>query len=415
MDAIDADSTAVLAFDDGTRVPCVRYIMRHFCSVVAELLDATLCDLDPRGRSIIPVPGQPVAPFALAVDILHGAAVVTTLTLEQVEEVLACMDYLGATAWHKDLHRRLWQLLDEPGATFQDIMRHAPRLLRDPDRAPDVVHRLVRLLPTWADFLGYALKPLESSADMRLLDGLVAYATNFFPAMLVVDWAIGAAAQLPHATHEDVLRLATFNGEMFHPHERASTLRRLAEVCASRRWDTAVTRFAKSVAQSLERFDVLPWTRARTHGTQISFMEMPLTSVSVVLPKLRLPATVKLTPWLKVCFCQDGRLDAAFQPRSIDDESKTCSAVQLRIMCFNAPHPSRGAIAEAWFLFDVLDGVEDTYTLSHATATLGHLSAVTGMLRLKTARCLRFDFFYGKESALLNPFDPVAAPLWAAM
>ena len=90
--AVDLDSTAVLVFDDGTRIPCDRYLMRTLCEVVRSLLDSTAaCEADDRRRTLVPMPGRDAAPFWTAVDVLHGVVAVRQLAVPEIVETLRCL------------------------------------------------------------------------------------------------------------------------------------------------------------------------------------------------------------------------------------------------------------------------------------------------------------------------------------
>ena len=146
-DTIDADSTAVLAFDDGTRVPCDRYVMRCFSSVIKRLLEDVECEHDDRGRTIVPVPSQPSAPYWTAVDMLHGCKTPFTLSAGDVVAIIGCMEYMGVTAYDNALDVHLWRLVED--APLTELVVHAPRLLRNTFLAAQVVRRCIKLKPLW--------------------------------------------------------------------------------------------------------------------------------------------------------------------------------------------------------------------------------------------------------------------------
>lgn len=413
-DAIDLDSTAVLAFDDGTRLPCDRFIMRLFCSVVKSVLETVDCATDERRRTVVPIPGQGPAPFRVALEVLHGTRSAWDLGLDEVVGAARCMEFLGSTAHDTSLDARLWCLIKD--GELADMAEHLPRLLRAPLMAALVVRRLIQLRPLWLEFYVDVLQFLRPCADRQVVDAIVAYASNFFPPALVVDWALDAlmtarAGEPPPV--DAILAAASLHGVMCHPIEMSAILRRVARLGQACAWPGALPAFLKNAVASLENFQALPWSPTKSPGTIIKFHDVPTVSVCVALERLP-SAPVRVTPWLKLCFHQDGGMEVAFKPSRMDDDvPRRCRTVQLRVMCTDRADYPQGLVAEAWHLFDarshvaaLADGDGDTYTLPHATATMGDMADVARLLRLRAARNLRLDFFYGAVSVLDNPFDP---------
>lgn len=405
---IDNDATAALAFDDGTHVPCDRFIMRTFCDVVRRLLDAERdgcgCGADSRGRSLLPMPGQAAEPYWVAVDVLHGARLAKDLSLADAVGTMRCMEYLGCTSYDELLDCRLWLLLCGRHP-LDDIMVHAPRLLRNPALAASVVRHLIMLRPLWADFKRDVLCALSPSVDQLIAGSLVVYAPNFFPPALVVDWALEVC---PHLTQEMALRLASHHGVMYHPNEVGSVLRRVAEVAEARGWAAigapggGLVSLLRMATTSLEKYESVPWSGNKVHGSLVKYYDTLAASVSLVLESGRPPRRLKLAPWLTLSFADP--FDVLAKPRGIDASSARCSAVQLRLMAFDSPDPAKGRCAEAWFLFEDVDGLA-VYSLGHAARTLGDPDAVRAMLSARTAKRVRLDFFFGARSVLDNPFD----------
>lgn len=404
---IDADSTAVLVFDDGARVPCDRFIMRSFCSVIRQVFEDFVCAVDDRGRSVVPVPSQPSAGYWTAVDILHGVQGVWTLGLDEVVAVMDCMRYLGVVVHDASLDTRLWALIREEPLGV--LLPHAPRLLRNPATAAIVLRTLIQLKPLWRDFLVCVLRPLEPHADTVLVNAVVAYAPNFFPPPLVVDWALDAC---PHLTQDTAMRMCSQHSVMYHPSDTPAVLRRLVAIAEAAKWPGWLASLLRSVVTATDKYDALPLSANKVHGSVIKFHDIPMASVCVALEAGRLPAAVRLTPWLKLSFRDDGRFDAHFKPRKIDELSRTCTSLQLRVMCFDdRREPARGASAEGWFLYEGINPHvhDDTYALSHATSTLGDWGSLTRVLATRAPRLMRFDFFFGEHNILHNPFDPTSA------
>lgn len=407
---IDVDSTAVLVFDDGTNVPCDRFIMRTLCEVIRKLLDTegdgSVVGFDARGRSVLPIPCQDPGPYRVAVDLLHGARAVWDLSAADCAAAMRCLEYLGCGAHDLALDARLWSLLAGSEA-LDDIMDHVPRLLRNPAMAAAVTRRLIALRPLWTDFARDVLATLERDIDPGLVSALVVYAPNFFPPALVVAWALAAC---PRLTQDLAMRLASHHGVMYHPCEVPAVLRRLAELAESRGWDALGTAgsgaspLLRMVLASMDKYEAVPAAARQVHGSLIKYHDIPTASIAACLERGRLPKTSKLASWLKVRFA--GEFDVIFQPRRIDSTSKACTAVQLRIMCFDDCDPTRARIDEAWYLFTE---VQDVLCLQLASSTLGDPGRVADALLSRRARQLRLDFFFGVQSVLDNPFDPASA------
>jgi hypothetical protein len=406
---IDADSSAVLVFDDGARIPCDRFIMRSFCGVIRQLLEdpGMAFPEDDRGRTAVPIPGQPSAPFWTAVDLLHGVQGVWALPLVDVLGAMECMRYLGSGVHDSGLDARLWSLIRDD--SLDAMLPHAPRLLRNPAMAGIVLRVLIQRAPLWHDFLARVLRYLEPHADTILVNAIVAYAPNFFPPPLVVDWALGAC---PHITQDTALRLCSQHSVMYHPGDCPAVLRRLVELSDARRWPGWFGALLRSVVTSMDKYDVVPLSASAAHGTVIKFHDIPMASVCLTLDGGKLPRSVRLAPWLRVGFGRDGRVEAVFKPRKIDELSRECTALQLRVMAFDDKRdPASGACAEAWFLYEGINPHvhANEYSLAHATATLGDAAAVARVVGSRSGRTLRLDFFFGEHNVLHNPFDPTSA------
>lgn len=408
---IASDATAVLQFDDGTRIPCDRFIMRAFSGVISRLLaDAVPTATDEHRRTVIPVPGQESHPFWTAVDLVHGVGVVSDMDLAGVTAAMGCMAYLNVTVHDVALDLRLWQLLRaEP---LPQLLPYAPRLLRSAVVAASVARRLVQLCPAWEDFRRTVLAALEPYADGVLVDAVVAHAPNFFPAHLVVDWALSAC---PHLTQPHALRIATQHCSMYHPCDAPLVLRRLVALFDANGWCPDTARFMRGMAVSMEKYDSAPTAAFMVHGSVLRFHDSPTASVCLSIEPGSPPRAVRVTRWLRVDIFRDGRFDISFVPRKIDTLSAACTRLQLRVMCYGPT--AGGAAPEAWYLFDGIgDGEQeldgDRYTLGHARSVIGAPAAVARALQRCGAKRMRCDFFFGAASVLDAPFDvPLDAPL----
>jgi len=408
--AIDADSTAVLAFDDGARVPCDRFIMRCFSGVVRRLLEDAVCDLDVRGRSIIPLPTQASAPYWDAVDVMHGSASVWAMNAARLLRVARCMSFLEVTAYESTIDARLWGLLST--APFGEFVAQMSRFLRNAGLAPLAVMRAIQHRPLWADFRRDVLGGLD--ADPAVTAAVVHFAPNFFPPALVAAWALGARAT-PRSLDE-ALKLVSHHGVMYHPCETLAVLRRVADTVNALETSEGVAGLKRLLRMTLlatDTYDTVPWTTHRAHGSVLMYTDTPMASVSIALEGGRLPSRIRAARWLTVLLWPDGRFDLHFQPRRIDDVAAVVAdRMQLRIMALDAPGVPASESAEAWYLFELAFAADDpqgahngTYTLAHHTGRQGDAAAINDMLRGGRARQLRFDFFYGACSVLERPFD----------
>lgn len=407
---IDLDSTAVLAFDDGERVPCDRFIMRSLCGVLNRLMEDAATASDERGRTVIPVPGRPSAPFWVAVDVLHGGRVTWKLDLDEVLRVTECMAYLECNVHDNGLDSRLWQLVRQ--SELAHLLPHVPRLLRSLVTAGVTARRLIQLRPAWTDFrrdvLG-ALPPGE--LDGVLVDSLVAYAPNYFPPHLVMEWALGACMHMGEARAQ---RLASQHGVMCHPCEVPLVLRKLVDLYETRgEWSRSTAGLLRSLLASIDKYDIAPAAAARAHGSVIKFHDVPMASVCLLVDVGRPPGRgVRVTKWLTVDL-RPGGFDVRFQPRKIDDLSADCTELQLRVMCSPCSDSGWPEPAEAWYVFDDIGGPDDEdddrYALSRAARVMGDAAGVRAALHGRGTRRLRLDFFFGRVSVLDNPFDPTSA------
>lgn len=403
---VERDATAVLAFDDGQRVPCNRFIVRSVCGVIRRLLEDAEPSVDTLGRIVIPVPGQPSDPFWLAMDLLHGVRVTWTLELDEVLRVSEAMRYLEVTVHDNSLDSRLWQLIRQH-ADMASVLPHVPRMLRSVVTAGVAMRHLIQLRPLWAEFRREVLDALApSEVDGTLVDAVVAYAPNFFPPHLVLEWALGACAHLSEAHAQ---RLASQHGVMCHPCEIPVVLRKLVHLYETHPgWSRATGNLMRSMLISIDKYDIAPVSVSRAHGTVIKFHDVPMASVCLLVDAGHPPARpVRVARWLSVTLTTFG---ISLKPRKIDELSATCTDLQLRIMV--APTSGIETCAEAWYLFDGIgddDEPQAAHALSHASRVVGDVAGVMAALRGRGGRRLRLDFFFGSTSILHNPLDPTSS------
>lgn len=407
---IAMDSTAVLVFDDGVHIPCDRFIMRCFSPVLRRLLEDTTCSVDPLGRTMLPVPGQAAEPFWDTVDVLHGCSALWACDLPRLLRVAECLDFLGVTIYDGAVDARLWALLKD--SAFDALLPHAPRFLRNPVVAPAMVCRLVKHRPTWAQFrdevLGGGLGPL----DHGLIKAIVHYAPNFFPPFMVATWAL---ATCPALDADTAMHLCRHHGVMYHPAETPLVLRALAEALESRAPLSPFSKVLRMAVASSEKFDVVPWPANRAHGSVLMYTDSPTASALITFPGGRMPAHIRVAPWLKVLTFHDGRLDVEFKPRRMMEESGACTQVQLRLLGYSAASPPWQECQEVWYAFPLGAGARDeVFTLARATKLVGSLSESAALAALVRSthmpRRVRFDFFFGASSVFECPFDIAKCP-----
>ena len=414
-DVIMQDATAVLAFDDATHIPCDRFIMRCFSPVLRRVLEDTSCAADPLGRLVLPLPGQPSAPYWDAVDALHGCKEIRGMDLHRLLALAACLDYLGVTALDGALDARLWALLQhEP---LEVCVRHAPRLMRNPALAGPVMRHLMVQRPTWQGFRRDVLEAVRAQGDLDHVTAkaVAQCATHFFPVPLVVAWVLSSCRAL---ALDPALDLCSHHATMVHPVELPRVFRALAgAVDQAPISDPKLAKVLRMAVTANETYDAVPFSGNKAHGSVLMFSDAPLISVAIVLPQGRPPARVRAAPWLKLLFCSDGRMDVRFVPRSMDPAVAAAKHIQLRVM--SVQKADDAAVGEAWYFFDRTDsgdvegggigggigGAEHEYTLAHAASTMGDIASVTGMVREQLAAYLRLDFFFGATNILARPFE----------
>lgn len=418
---VEADATVALAFDDGVVVPCNAFVVKSTCDVLRDILEVSTGEVsvgeadagsvgaepgevpgffsrDPGGRRVIPMPGQASGAFRLAMDVVHGVRRAFDTTIGEIETLTGCMKYLGCTAFDFELDARLWHLVQHEDLAV--VLRHAPRLLRNPALAAVVCRRLVALRPLWPEFLAGVLGPLEAHADHQVVTAVATYVPNFFAPHLVLAWALIACRAL---TQDLAFHLASMHAVMYHPVEKVAALRALAALGEARGgWDGRAACMLKNAVTSTEKYDPVP--PARLFGTLIKFHDVSMVSVSVCLDHGALPVRpARLAPWLRVYRRGHARVGLSFKPWSIDDfPRRTVTAVQLRATCFDK---GEAVCNEAWYEF-VLAGHNATYTLEQGALVAG----VDFEMDAARVRRARLDFFYGARSVLTNPFDIAPAP-----
>ena len=400
---VDADSTAVLAFDDGTRIPCDRYILRFACPVIRMLLEdcPTTCAVDERGRTIIPVPAHPSGPFWDTVDVLHGCRAVCAMDVARLVEVSACLDFLGAAAPYRSaIDSQLWLLVKD--APFEAVVPHAARFLANPSLAPLAVKLLIRHRPLWADFRRDVLGVLGRlhHAGTDALSSVVHYAPNFFPPALVVCWALEELHG--DAAPDAVTRMASHHAVMYHPCEVACVARAVSRRLARAAPGTSkLLRMLVTASTTYESVPCSPTPR----GSVLMYTDSPAASVSLVFePAHLLPVRMRAARWVKLGFGRLTRdLTVGFRPLKMDAAAAACTGMQLRVLAMDDAGNGAG-IAEAWYVFAVDDPGRE-HTLADAHCTLGDPEGAAGMARSGRLRQLRLDFFYAASSVLDHPFD----------
>ncbi len=424
---IAMDATAVLAFDDGVHIPCDRFIMRCFSPVLRRLLEDTTCASDPLGRTVLPVPGQASDPYWNAVDVLHGCSALWSCDLPQLLRLAECMDYLGVTIYEGAVDARLWALLKD--SSFDVLLPHAPRFLRNPVLAPAAMCRLIRLRPMWSQFREDVLDRGLGPLDHVLVKAIVHYAPNFFPPFMVATWALGACRALDEET---AMHLCRHHGVLYHPAETPLVLGSLSEFLDGNNLENtnnnqpalaarnkAFSKVLRMAVASSEKYDVVPWTANRAHGSVLMYTDTPMASVLITFPGGRMPPHIRVAPWLKVSVRHDGRLDVEFKPRKIDAAAETYTSVQMRVLCHStALSPAWRTCEEAWYAFALNPGGgrDEVYTLAQATRAMGSPATVAALLRsTHMPRHLRLDFFYGPESVFLYPFDATKCPAFISV
>jgi hypothetical protein len=400
---VDADSTAVLAFDDGTRIPCDRYILRFACPVIRMLLEdcPASCAVDERGRTIIPMPAQPSGAFWDTVDVLHGCRAVCAMDVDRLVQVSACLDFLGAAAPYRGaIDSQLWLLVRE--APFEAVVEHAARFLANPSLAPLAVKLLIRHRPLWADFRRDVLGVLGRlhHAGTDALSSIVHYAPNFFPPAMVVCWALEELHG--DAAPDVVTRMASHHAVMYHPCEVAVVARAVA--CRLARAAPSTSKLLRMLVTASTTYESVPCS-STPRGSVLMYTDSPAASVSLVFePTHLLPVRMRAARWVKAGFGRlTKELTVGFVPLKMDSAAAACTGMQLRVLAMD--DTGHGAtIAEAWYVFAVDDPGRE-HTLADAQCTLGNPEGVGDLARAGRLRQLRLDFFYAASSVLDHPFD----------
>lgn len=404
---VERDANAALAFDDGTRVPCDKFVMRAFCAVVSDLLSATQ-EVRDGDRVLVPVPGQDPPPFWTAVDVLHGVKAPDELDdAAEVESVLKALDFLGckpSCGAQAELSARLWQLVAAE-SDLDAILDHAPRLLRVPGYAGPLVAALTRRRPVWLDFLRDVLLGIEERGQLDARDVclLVQHAQGFFPPALPLRWALTERVT-PRLVPDDAARLACQSGEMFHPCELPGVLRFLRSTFRARQLDSEgrALPLLDLVLRAVQRYEAVPLSANRVHGSFISFDKTgsgaPCDSACACFPPARrLPGAIRLARWLRASFeDEEGALAAAYDVR-FDARRVGVGGhrtLELRVSCTSGPRED--AFAEAWYAFcaPAGGGVLGMCSLADARHSFGSPGSVAALLAQRgSQRLLRLDFF----------------------
>lgn len=389
---VDLCADAVAKAGGGECLPCVKYVLLTTCGLLRCAQEDVTFDRDEAGREVIPLPGLDAPAAQLALDLLHRVRDTDSLDQQETVEALRAMELLDATALAGELNARLWYWIDE--GRLEDVLPHAPRLLRDPQLQGPVMRRLAGLRVLWTEFRREVLDKL--AIDHALAKTLMFHLNRFYPAGEVLRAVL---ERLRQPTADKVLELCSRHGTYYHPCEVNDLLEHLRVTLARHKLESPAVGLADTLLRALSVYHALPLAASNVHGSLILF-EHPAASVLLTVePECKADVAVRVTSWLRLALNRDaGTLGVRFVLSRLDEYDS--HAVQLRVTCTSYAPGSEPA--EVWYSFCNVDRPAWT-ELRDAAVTFGQAAALSDALRNPWR--VRLDFFYDPVASIFsNPF-----------
>lgn len=391
----------VLQCSDGRGIPCVRYYCMSTCEVIRNLAEDVELAKDARGRAVVPFPMVSSTDLALAVEVIHGARTVSSLTDATAPATLRGLQALGHTAHTAHIMEHLWRQVCDGG--MLDLHPHLNELLHTVSVRLPALRKLVVLCPTWPEFRDRVLG--EVRMDAPLATYLLQHLSKFFPAGPLFAHILSV---VPLAALNAASALAMFtapkNAPSFHPAEAVEALHALAAKFEEGGWDPALLDLFRALLTAAQVYDVAPHAANTMHGTIVLLENTPVASLLLAVQDRKAVAvTRKMAPWMSLTAdWLTGVVDAKFCVARLDDGGRHARCCQVRLTAYG--DGSCGLrCAELWYVFEGVNPLV-AFNLSDGQYGAGCVESFRSLMRSSTLARLRIDLFYGGHNVLHRAF-----------
>jgi hypothetical protein len=400
-DLLATCADAVMRTSEGRDILCTRYTCMASCAVLRDLMDGVTLDKTPDGKTIIPVPAVAYTTLELAVHLIHGVRLVSSLTIGEVARACEGMDVLGCTALEESLMDRLWDLVGNQ-ASLKLLREHADRLLRSTPHRRAVVRHALRMAPLWRDFRTGFLDGLAMGGPLAIF--LADALTSFFPPPVVIRTLVKA---LPpeSRTQDTILKLAGLQhaGACYHPAETETLLEVLTTAFTEGGWDPTLRAVFENLLEAHRAYVVAPACTSVLSGSAIHYEKACTASVYLRPMHMTASRCRRITPWLRVLLNPEtGAIQMWVTPGHLRGmPTGRTRNFQLRVTASTAKNERD---VDVWYVWDeVVYPHSATLSLHNVTRCLGVVADLYGVVRGSHLRGLRFDLFYETFSALEEP------------
>lgn len=362
-------SDFLVVFDDGSEVPCCRFLLTTSCGVFRRILGEGLESRRLKLRGAEPATVKPALHF------LHGLVSVTTLGVDDVLRVRLGLDYLDCPIFNDILLQRTWDLVKL--APLEALLPHAPDLFQSVLLRQPALARMADLAPDFKTLRETVVKVLDacpwgSVRKAELACWLADKLHVFYPPVPLFN------ALLPYVVDAPKLFMS-IAGEYTHPMELEDLAKALARDCE----------MLDKIHKATTDYYPAPLLAAQSvHGSSVSFEKTPLASACLAVAK---PTNRRrVAKWLSVSVQRaSGLVDLEIVPRYLDAPCR----LDVRIVA-----TSDLGIGETWGIWSS-PLVLPRYRLSEAPRCVGSIATVARGRNLR----LRIDVFYGGVCAYDQP------------
>ena len=399
MDLLKECADMSVTADDGTAIPCCRFVVLKHSPVLRSLLEAVDKDM-----TVVPVPGMTASELRNAIQTIHGIISPTTMTLPTVTAAMKGLDYLGCDELTHTLAERCWYLV-KTSKDLKILGSHAETVLRynNNARAAEFLATTIPLAPLWEAQRAFLEEAVHLDADLAI--ALASALVQFYPPHTVLT---GLLDMLPRAamTLPVVVRLLGIDGagDYFHPSETEELLDAVLSWASAKRWDDPWLGVLRTLRDAQRRCRAAPAVVSRIHGSVIEFEGSPTVSAylrfSSPVNRIR---TLTVAPWLFVeMHPYPGALSVCLTPSQLDDIPRHRRSLQMRIT------GTRRGIqpdAEVWYSWQFPNvGPHTMLRLTNAAHVLGDVDRLVDVVQCPALHSLRFDLFYSDKNVLEHPF-----------
>lgn len=376
---------------DSTIIKANAFTMITSCEIIKNLSE----DFD--DISVIPFPGADAHALRIAVEVIHGIANISELSLEDAELCHNGFEFLGCTVRRKKLLARLWQLISKT-QDHHVFLRHAEMFMSSDYYVRNFLNTFKMLCPKWNDFQ-------KVFDNVRLTEHIATVCMlrlcRYFPVHLVFEKLIDSFPGHCLTFDTCVKLLGSYNtGVYHHPDEVVMSINKI--LSKFRGEDRAV--HLQTITTAFGMYDASPGSKLI--ATTLSFKNEPKTSVLLKIYDPYLGSrTLKVKRILTATLnTQYGTIGGFFDIEKMDEQRYYPTTVLLRITTYTNDAPwdvdvigHSYTLTETWREYKNVEyGDPLTELESPDTWNEDDEKALTEALKnIDHLRYIRLDFFYG--------------------